>query len=108
MSAPAFTTGPWMVDGGIDVHEAAEGGVCKIAQCGHLTSYRRGREITLAEVEANARLIAAAPDLYEALAQLLDDLDALAPTRPCTQAIEGAQAALAKARGECRDEGDVL
>lgn len=47
----------------------------------------------------NARLIASAPELYEALDQLLDDMgeDGLSV---CRAAKDQARAALAKARGE--------
>jgi len=49
--------------------------------------------------EQNAKLIASAPDLYEALDQLLDDMgdDGLSV---CQAAKDQAKAALARARGE--------
>lgn len=50
--------------------------------------------------DANSRLIAAAPELYEALTLLLADVqDYPAWQRPC-HAVDAAKAALAKARGE--------
>ena len=55
------------------------------------------------EAEANARLIAAAPDMAEALDRLLTEYDAvdLAAAEPpsLTAAVFAARAALAKARG---------
>lgn len=50
---------------------------------------------TLEEAKANAHLIAAAPDLYEALDRLVRYINA-----PSTEAYLSARAALAKARGE--------
>jgi hypothetical protein len=49
--------------------------------------------------EANAALIAAAPDLYAALARLLAT-SALMEPREYTEAASAARAALARARGE--------
>lgn len=48
--------------------------------------------------EANARLIAAAPDLYEALRNLLSEIysDPTEPVAPSLRAGEAARAALAK------------
>ena len=50
------------------------------------------------QVEANARLIAAAPDLLEACEQLLKLVDLLSPVEGDTH--RKAQRAIAKARGE--------
>lgn len=50
-----------------------------------------------AEQEANARLIAAAPELYEALERLLVEHDGNYRT---STAVDAARAAIAKARGE--------
>ena len=91
MSAPQFTPGPWYGDGRED-------------KALLLVYTERGRDICFvpedgAEDQANAHLIAAAPDLYEALDQILwsfgsdiRDYDADLHTL--------AYAALAKARGE--------
>lgn len=90
MSA-AHTPGPWAVSGA-GRHALVRGEDLTIVAVRH----RLEGDVH----EANACLIAAAPDLLEALEQLLDDLDALAPAKPCIEAIEQAQAAIAKARGE--------
>lgn len=51
--------------------------------------------------EANARLISAAPDLYEALARIVDSVAKGASGDVCqTYDFDDARAALAKARGE--------
>lgn len=56
-----------------------------------------GIDITTEQTEANARLIAAAPDLAEALDGLLDYCEAECLVRA---PLAAARAALAKARGE--------
>lgn len=64
----------------------------------------RGANFTLPEyqAEANAHLIAAAPELYEALAQIeyFFGAESSAVKRRFTDARTNARAALAKARGE--------
>lgn len=55
-----------------------------------------------AEVEANSYLIAAAPEMYEALV-LLDSMDGWTPEDEWDAAWQKARAALAKARGESHD-----
>ncbi|WP_252346877.1 hypothetical protein [Acetobacter sp. P1H12_c] len=99
MSDAKFTPGPWGLDVGFDsspgdfdkywqVHDGHDAIACS-ANC-----YAGNRE-------ANAHLIAAAPELYEALSDLVSSLE-------CTdtdlfilrEEIKVARAALAKARGE--------
>lgn len=55
------------------------------------------------EIAANAALIAAAPDMYEALEKCVDELCVIVPcleANPCMAIIEQAKNALKKARGE--------
>lgn len=88
MSA-AFTPGPWYIDG-----------------IGLVCASTPERQLVVANVRtngrANARLIAAAPKLYEALSGLVAVLpgswDCLADDE--VAAWKAAEAALAKARGE--------
>ena len=88
MNATSFTPGPWHVSNGKDVLAAlgapnADGvrtesnDAWQVADCEHFMSYVGGYEYELssAEQRANARLIAAAPDLYEALAYAVDNHD---------------------------------
>lgn len=75
---PSPTTGEWMVAG------KSPGYLAEVRDCGS------------GPVEANARLIAAAPDLLEALEALITAVDA----SMYGMAIHNARAAIAKAKGE--------
>ena len=94
MSETKFTPGPWEWDGNVwdynPVFEAPwlEGGDGRIILKGAITC----------SSEANAHLIAAAPELYEACETMLFEL-VVGPT--CREeVIANARTALAKARGE--------
>lgn len=93
------TPGPWVtadahgpVDGGDCIQEVSSEHKFFVATCCHYTS-REG-------VKANARLIAAAPELLEALQEFVDlfpdviDGDAIMP------ALDKGMAAIAKALGQ--------
>lgn len=96
MSAPKHTAGPWEVRfrfgrqttvSGRQRYPICDTGTAPVVEANH------GRE------EANARLIAAAPDLLEALQWLVattEDPDAAHQGR----ALDEARAAIAKATGE--------
>lgn len=91
MSAPAFTPGPWKVG---DTYTAgwpvkAGGHIVALAQ------YLGGTD----PAHCNANLIAAAPDLYEALAAMATMHPDWANRLGYTEALEAANAALAKANG---------
>jgi hypothetical protein len=115
MSGPQFTRGPW----GVRPDIGAPAGCLKIAH----PDWPRGRTDALIaavygykhEQEANARLIAAAPDLYAALADLeqsvrdlseqsdegvLDYIRLLRRGHGMFPRMEAARSALARARGE--------
>jgi len=91
--ATKHTPGPWVVDPavrqGFTVYAPKEGFIVG-------TQDEEGRYGAI-ESEANARLIAAAPDLLDALLMVLDDPNAL-DGRPRT--YEYVHAAIAKATGE--------
>ena len=93
-SETKFTQGPWRTQGWvptwayIPVKDARYNVVCSL--------YPNAGHYTREDVEANARLIAAAPDLYEALKIAYAHVSpAMQPT-----VYETMRAALSKARGE--------
>jgi hypothetical protein len=100
MSA-GFTEGPWAADGkGLEVRAVAgQMRVCDIRGWGYLTGKAAlglPDEQAVTVQRANARLIAAAPDLYEAL----ERFTWVANDDERRKAFNQAVAALAKARGE--------
>lgn len=94
MGATKFTPGPWYAMAGqgpiSDQAAVFDEGDDLIADCRPIDDDVRSVE----ENQANARLIAAAPDLYAALEGVI----AVADRR--TVEFDAARAALAKARGE--------
>lgn len=96
MSAPQFTPGPWEING------SDHGFV--IATEGHSLAAvwpesLRGRKF---DAKANAFLIAAAPELYEALKWALENIQGMIDEDDIPSFVirDQARAALAKARGE--------
>jgi hypothetical protein len=109
VSAPQFTPGPWRYG---DEDERIVGGECVDIHAGEYCtpSYRSvasaespfidGEFCPLdEESRANARLIAAAPELYSTLEHIRELLVAYGP-RYIEKATHLAEAVLAKARGE--------
>ena len=94
MTAAPWTPGPWTVHKSRTTDDVGiiGGGGC-LAEC--FSEIRRKNENAVREQEANAHLIAAAPDLYAALemAKLWLDVDGRFD-------MQGINAALAKARGQ--------
>ena len=124
MSA-GFTPGPWAAGPWIDsmgghvyrVVKAANRNVSGVTVYGRRSDGTTGgqklkggghaRSVASEECDANANLIAAAPDLFEALLlwQAYDDQDEadfaqIGPMLLYARAIDATRAALAKARGE--------
>ena len=97
------TPGPWQA-GRPDMSTIVDGIASKWIYAGdQYVAIASGRiQGVWDEVMANARLIAAAPDMYEALEELLGpyDLTESGARKRYDAAIEKARAALAKARGE--------
>lgn len=110
MHKPKHTPGPWTTNG----HSVgvAMGSVCTMYRPGDQT----GRGLTQSEQEANARLIAASPDLFDVSANLHMNVNSLHATMRATSAeyrgsalcramdalIRKNAAALSAARGEGR------
>lgn len=97
----AHTPGPWEI-GYLDKHgqRLVRGQHIEICTCWHHSALEK-------EMEANASLIAAAPDLLAALEDSLDSLEYVAKVDPVfsgwgvrQQRIAAAKAAVAKAKGE--------
>jgi len=98
MSKSKHTSGPWSnPTGSVTVREAATPRSLKVCDM----SSDGGRPV--AEQEANARLIAAAPDLLAALEESLREVEAFTKRTGIPQFvgwIDKARAAIAKAKGE--------
>lgn len=100
------TKGPWKLD---------ETWGLIVSKIGHeVAAYHPGRTWKKEETKANARLIAAAPELLEALESIVDSIDKGTTLirwsakyvsenglSSCEGNVESARAAIAKARGEC-------
>jgi hypothetical protein len=99
----ARTPGPWTVEFGEAMYVRAPDG-SHIAIMGQLTAHAR-RDAN--ESAANAHLIAAAPELYEALRRIslaeADGLDCARDSMVLERAINIARATIAKAKGENED-----
>lgn len=92
MPKTMHTPGPWKLSYDIDKRLAIAGGENKTAWVA-----RVDRQVEPTEADANAHLIAAAPDLYEALDLFVDWMD---EEEGAHALCDKARAALAKARGE--------
>ena len=95
MSEPKFTPGPWKV-GPVDDTRVEDALGNEVAQIDGDYNHPDTWPI----MEANARLIASAPELYEALEGLIDIADRGDVRDYARDAINTAKRALTKARGE--------
>lgn len=94
MSAPGFTKGPWSIaDSSYDRSPGDEGPRWDV-HIPHAQTIANVRE------EADAHLIASAPDLYEALDEIISYSGGADSALDDEYVMERAHAALAKARGE--------
>ena len=104
MSDVKHTAGPWVAEDDElrPVCVRGEPNIHKTHTIARLSAWRCGTADEVAQAKANARLMAAAPVLLEALADLLpyceEDLDGYTTLR-YRQSIEMAQAAVRRARG---------
>ncbi len=105
--APKFTPGPWMVEPHADDFD---GPISVVSEYSMTQGRKTANWIAECDLQddrveenyANARLIAAAPDLYAAIAESLEYLDAmLGPCKAgCDCLLHGFHAAIAKAEGD--------
>lgn len=88
------TPGPWVV-------ESADDAYC-IANVGNLVIMPGGGKVKHDNTEADARLIAAAPDLLEALEMIVAEADSYTARtgKPVYNWLDQARAAIAKSRAE--------
>ena len=86
MAEAKFTPGPWRIEASPPVIAGANGNL--------VAEMRRQRE--KGEADANARLIAAAPELYAALEAMVKQYN-FGDTLPAAHPLIAARAALAKA-----------
>jgi hypothetical protein len=106
MGAPQFTPGPWRVEDRLDRPVSGGGGALQVqaAHRGEGSSYCVASVNLWESPEANARLIAAVPELYEALSEVVTLLEGWHRLNFADeiqqQSVRLAKRALAKARGE--------
>lgn len=93
MTEPKFTKGEWIATEG---NTSGQEVICPSAA----KSKRRIARIGGPDRDANALLMSAAPDLYEALSDLISSLETEHVAVCLSQEIALARAALAKARGD--------
>jgi hypothetical protein len=97
---PAWTPGPWTCDeDGVVWGVDSRGWYGKCPSIDIFAASEWPAELA-DEAMANARLIAAAPDLHEALAGLMNSLNMEHAGRPVYDAYQKCAAAIAKARGK--------
>lgn len=105
MSAPKFTPGPWRIERSNDGEDWTRGAWDLVAGKGQdrvVLASRAPWSKRAVESEANAHLVAAAPDMFEALARLVAAIYETTPsfTPRLEQALDLAVDAAAKAIGD--------
>jgi hypothetical protein len=92
------TPGPWKVKAGSNAVLAGRKQICSHVNAASVLPVNIVQDYEIAT--ANARLIAAAPDLLEALKDIVEFWDSIVPTDAVNQMHINARAAIAKATGE--------
>lgn len=93
-STTKYTAGPW----GRNIPPASKYPIIYAGRSTHVAQVIT-RGLPEAEAEANAGLIAAAPELLSAIVDLLDACPASCEDRRLNEAMKEAEKAIAKARG---------
>ena len=96
--ATLWSAGPWSVHAGSTLSEPPSVRQVGTGAFVAFANLDLDERMTPEELQANAALMAAAPELYDALAALVQTIDALGAVR--IPKMAAARAALAKARGE--------
>ena len=96
MSEAKHTPGPWLIADASFVYALNDSGYNRFWTNVTGGDLRKGESTSKVETEANARLIAAAPDLLDALQSIIEDIDSEFGT-DCD--YNKARAAIAKATG---------
>ena len=92
------TPGPWRIVRARGASKAAINGAQIRTEAGlQIASITHVADKPISQKEADAHLIAAAPEMYEALREFLDEFTTSGPKR--NAAIEKCRAAIAKAEG---------
>lgn len=92
MSETAYTNGPWVVSGRTATCIRTEDQEQRIA-------YIETADNDFETCIANARLIAASPELLEALKVCINVMELVDGENDCSRGIDAAEAAIAKAEG---------
>ena len=99
MSGAKFTPGPWRVDES-HIYGSINAGRRHVAMANFYNCHDEEVRVTREQQEANAQLISAAPDLFEALKIILEYPYGDASPLDDTLVMERARAAIRKAEGE--------
>jgi hypothetical protein len=97
----SHTPGPWIVANGLQVWRDGPNAARSPRICTLRNAADPVDQLPADQMAANARLIAAAPDLYEALTELVDLMDGVleGDYKPDGFTTQPARAALAKSEG---------
>ena len=93
-----YTPGPWKVKAGSNAVLAGRKQICSHVNAASVLPVNIVEDHKIAE--ANAHLIAAAPEILEALKDIVEFWDSIVPTDAVNQMHINARAAIAKATGE--------
>ena len=99
MNVAKFTPGPWTVDKS-HMYGAINAGKWHVAMANFYNCHDEEVRVTREQQEANAQLISAAPDLFEALKIILEYPYGDASPLDDPLVMERARAAIRKAEGE--------
>lgn len=97
-----FTPGPWLMEGADFVYALDSASQVNRFHFSVSAGYEGNKRTPAAEIEANARLICAAPDLLAALQDLVSGMTYLYGVEKSAAATEKARTAIALATGSAK------